>query len=362
MDINEFKNECRNAPRLNNLSKFFLSTASGTNGMPLLGEHTADTSLFLHDANVNLFYKFHKNLRGYFDKHFFASIPYVLEEECRMGSALLNYGISKAYKKNIPTRIYTLGTAEATMARTIAKLADGKIKTFSCSPTEENRTSFFLYGIPQHAKFFVGPFCDVDYTLFNSNSEYYDFKNGFDIIVEDTTFQMYSNNRYEQISFVKDKLVDDGIFIFVEKFRNKSAEEYMKREKQKDKLFKSRYFSPEQIELKKRDVLSVMNNFEVSLLDFCKSLKRIFKNAVIVWNSGNFYTILASNSQESLTELISNLIPPCIPSIFCYEQLPKVLFGLDEVRLEFRNPIKLLDKKSSLSEYINTNECLGVVK
>jgi len=103
------------------------------------------------------------------------------------------------------------------MARTIAKLADGKIRTFSCSPTEENRISFFSHGIPEHAKFFVGPFCDVDYTLFNSNPEYYDFKNGFDVIVEDTTFQMYSNNRYEQISFVKDKLVDDGVLIFVEK-------------------------------------------------------------------------------------------------------------------------------------------------
>lgn len=181
MDLNKFKTECCNAPRLKELAGFFSSTASGTNGMPLLGEYKADTSLFLQDVNVNMFHKIHESLRGYFDKHFFSSIPYILEEECRMGTALLKYGISKANTKNIPTKIYTLGTAEATMARTIAKLANGKIKTFSSSPTKENKISFYLHGIPEHAKFFVGPFCEVDYALFNSNPEYYDFKNGFDI-------------------------------------------------------------------------------------------------------------------------------------------------------------------------------------
>lgn len=161
---------------------------------------------------------------------------------------------------------------------------------------------------------------------------------------------MYSKNRYEQIYYVKDKLVEDGVFIFVEKFKIDSAEEYIKREWQKDILFKSNYFSTDQIESKKLDVLSVMNNFEVSLPDFIKSLSKIFKHSVMTWNSGNFYTIMASNSQRSLIELVSNLKPLCIPSIFCYENLPKILFGLDGVKVEFRVPTKLLNKEVAFRE------------
>lgn len=57
----------------------------------------------------------------------------------------------------------------------------------------------------------------------------------------------------------------------------------------------------------------------------------LFKHAVMTWNSGNFYIIMASNSQKSLKDLVSELIPPCIPSVFCYERLPKIIMGLDEI-------------------------------
>lgn len=331
MDLVKFKQECENAPRLKEMADFFSTTAAGIGGMPLLNECKVNNTLFQQDASVNLFYKVHENLRGQFDKHFFASIPYMLEEECRMGTALLSYGISKSIERDTYTKVYTLGTAEATMARTIAKLANGKIKTFSCSPTKENEQSFYSHGIPEHAKFFVGPFYKVDYSLFESNPKYYDFKDGFDVIVEDTTFQMYGKNRYEQIACVIDKLKDDGVFIFVEKFKNGSLDDYMRRESQKDKLFKSKYFSSDQIESKKLSVLSIMNNFEAHLTDFYGTLSKFFKNAVMTWNSGNFYIIMASNSQKSLKDLVSKLIPPCIPSAFCYESLPKIIMGLDDI-------------------------------
>jgi hypothetical protein len=95
-----------------------------------------------------------------------------------------------------------------------------------------------------------------------------------------------------------------------------------------------------------------------SLPNFCKSLRRIFKHAIMIWNSGNFYTIMASDSLRSLRELVSTLIPFYIPSIFCHE----TLFGLDGVRLEFRVPSKL-DKEIAFREEVsNIRSYLKVVK
>ena len=37
------------------------------------------------------FYLNHRKLQGQFDKHFYLSIPFILEEECRVGSALKDY-------------------------------------------------------------------------------------------------------------------------------------------------------------------------------------------------------------------------------------------------------------------------------
>lgn len=347
MDLIKFKQECADAPRLKEMSNFFSSTASGSTGMPLINQCKADTSLFSQDASVNLFHKVHEEIRidSNFNKHYFASIPYILEEYCRLGTALVIYGINKSHEQNRNTNIYTLGTTEATLARTIGKLANGAIKTFSDSPTKENKESFFSNGKLQNSKFFVGPFYQVNYDLFESNPEYHDFRNGFDIILEDTTFQMYSKNRYDQILSVKNKLVDDGVFIFIEKFNQKNIKEYIAREWQKDEIFKSKYFSTDQINSKKRSVLNIMDNLEVTLQEFCESVGKIFKHTVITWNSGNFYVVMASNSETSLAELLSNLIPPCIPPTFNYEVLPKKLIGLNGRDVKFRSPKKILNKK-----------------
>ena len=69
------------------------------------------------------------------------------------------------------------------------------------------------------------------------NSNLKQFNQGFDIIIEDTTFQMYSPNRSGQINHVKRPLNNDGIFIFTEK-HSSEHDEYQKREIQKDYSFK----------------------------------------------------------------------------------------------------------------------------
>jgi hypothetical protein len=89
----------------------------------------------------------------------------------------------------------------------------------------------------------------------NSRDDLAKFASGFNIIVEDTTFQMYSPIREEQVGFVVQSLKEDGIFIFVEKFRHADIHEYERRELQKDYGFKARYFSSSEVVAKEKDVI-----------------------------------------------------------------------------------------------------------
>ncbi|MEI9425300.1 hypothetical protein O7A70_29490 [Mesorhizobium sp. Cs1299R1N1] len=75
---------------------------------------------------------------GFFDQHYHSSIPYRLEEECRMAYAVLNY----ARRRGAALSLYSLGTAEGTMARTLSEFSDGQILSLSCSPNPENYKSF----------------------------------------------------------------------------------------------------------------------------------------------------------------------------------------------------------------------------
>lgn len=117
--------------------------------------------------------------------------------------------------------------------------------------------------------------------------------------------------------------------VFFEKMLYPSKIEYSRRERQKDRGFKSRYFTENEIDSKRETVRG-----QVTLGEFIEVLSGEFAAAVITWNSGNFYTIAASDSRENLTRLVQAMSPPAIPDEYLYETLPRPLFGLGE--LEFR--------------------------
>jgi hypothetical protein len=259
-DFSLFLQECDRAPRINELSEFFAETAAGRSGSPIK-QPQVDRRLLIGDELLDSFVNLHEKRRGPFDHHYHSSIPYRLEEECRLGHAILQYSSDRPE----PLSLYTLGTAEGTMARTIAELADGRIQTLSCSPNVENYQSFLAYGDPPHASFFVGPFHHLSRELIQTRPDLQQFTSGFDIILEDTTFQMYSPNRPDQIAFVAQHLKDDGLFVFFEKFLHPEPDEYRRREDQKDHGFKARFFRPEEIAAKRGAVLSIMNQNEVTI-------------------------------------------------------------------------------------------------
>ncbi|QXZ80789.1 class I SAM-dependent methyltransferase [Rhizobium sp. L51/94] len=317
----DFIVECDRAPRLNELSEFFSTTAAGQTGMPIRPPKL-DYRLFPLDSTFKRFSALHPLRQGPFDQHYLGSIPYRFEEECRMGCAILKY--ARARKGRL--KLYTLGTAEGTMARVIAELGNGRIDTLSCSPNVENLRSFYAYGVPPHATFFHGPFHHLTARKIQDDDELRAFTGGFDIIVEDTTFQMYSPNRFDQIRFVSQHLRKDGLFIFIEKFRHDDAEEYHRRERQKDHGFKARFFTPSDIRKKEETVLTRMNRNEVSLANIAKTLSRFFEHTFVTWNSGNFYSLVSSNSAKNLDLFLSKLCPAAIPGEYVYTDLPHRLY------------------------------------
>lgn len=312
-DYKQFLIECDQAPRLTKLADFFAGAAAGKSGMPLQ-KPVVDMRLLPSDKRMQSLVELHARRQGHFDQHYHSSIPYRLEEECRMAYALLQF--AQATTKGIS--IYSLGTAEGTMARTLCELGEGHITSLSCSPNKENYECFKAFGEPPFAEFFLGPFHHLTKDYLQNSERLQSFAKGFDFILEDTTFQMYSANRLQQIGFVAQHLKDDGILLLVEKFRAAEPADYFAREVQKDFGFKARYFSHDEIQKKAAHVLKTMHESEVTLSDMASAIHAHFKYCVVTWNSGNFYGLAASNCNINLGRYLSCLVGPAIPREYTY--------------------------------------------
>ncbi|SDN96026.1 class I SAM-dependent methyltransferase [Ensifer sp. YR511] len=326
-DLKAFLAECDLGPRIKELNGFFTATAAGQSGMPIR-RPVADMRVLPPGELLGRFVKLHAARQGFFDQHYLSSIPYRLEEECRMGHALLKY----AQRRGGPISLYSLGTAEGTMARTLSELSQGQIQTLSCSPNAENYNCFMAYGEPLHAHFFLGPFHRLTKDHLSSDARLATFAQGFDFILEDTTFQMYSPKRARQIEFVAQHLKEGGIFLFLEKFRAADEHDYKCREYQKDFGFKARYFTADEIERKANQVLKTMSNNEATLDEMAQAVAMHFKHCVVTWNSGNFYGLAASNSEENLRLYLSQMAEPAIPYEYVYETSPYLVLTSSTVK------------------------------
>jgi SAM-dependent methyltransferase len=316
-DFSEFYKECDQSPRLNQLAGFFAETAAGKNGMPRR-KPVVDMRLMPNDAILHQLVEIHARRQGFFDQHYHASIPYRLEEECRMAHALLRYSQTR------PNALlfYSLGTAEGTMARVISEMSGGKIQSLACSPNEENYKCFMAFGDPLGASFFVGPFHRLTREHLRSGENLAQFADGFDVILEDTTFQMYSPNRRAQVDFVAQNLKPGGIMLFIEKFRASDASDYQAREEQKNLGFKAHYFGTDEIARKTELVLNTMQECEVTLSGMADAIYARFSHCLVTWNSGNFYGLAASNDAENLGRFLTSMMQPAIPVEYVYEPKP----------------------------------------
>lgn len=313
LDIDQFNAECDKGARINAMADFFSSTAAGRSGMPAI-RPVADHRLMRQSDLMRQLTDLHVRRQGFFDLHYHASIPYRLEEELRMAYAIFKY----AMERPSPLSLYTMGAAEGTMARVLSELACGRIKSLSCSASEENLASFMAHGEPEHAHFFLGPFHHLTKARLAVDANLAVFGAGFDIVLEDTTFQMYSPNRADQIEFLSQHLVDDGILLLLEKFRCADEDDYIRRERQKDHGFKARYFSGEQLASKTATILGPMHKNEVTIREIANVLQTHFRHCLVTWNSGNFFGLAASNSWNNLVSYMSAMNSPAIPREYVY--------------------------------------------
>ncbi|NTH16691.1 class I SAM-dependent methyltransferase [Agrobacterium rhizogenes] len=323
----------RKAPRLNSFATFFEQTASGLGGAPDLGNPEPVMDLLSFDLACMTFWDTHRRLWGHFDSHYFASIPYRLEEECRLGAAIFSFAEKTWASRGRPATIYTLGAGAGTLTRALARLGDGRLKTLNCSPTDGNRVCFFARRGSEDAHFYHGPFFELDDERYAADETLQPFRDGYDVLLEDTTFQMYGRDRDNQTGFIAPRVRPNGVLVQVQKLAHGKTETYLERERQKDETFKSRFFTTSQIIEKKRGVLDTMFDFQVDLEASRSALRSYFRYAVITWNSGNFYTIVSSNSLNSLRDFVTSMVKPAIPPEFFYEQVPHILVN-DE-----KNPI-----------------------
>jgi SAM-dependent methyltransferase len=352
-----------NSPRTNRLAGNFESIANGKSGVPVRTplEDSDATDLFHGDACVNQFYEEMVPRFGVFGRHFISSVPYGLQEWARLGSAMTTFLSGIAQEENRATSMHSCGSAEGVIARTIAEVGKGNIYTLTNSSTPINKGEFERCGAPETAFFFSGPYFDLspevlgsiqgperqavngwgavsDQIVLRRPSEEAPFKNGFDIVFEDTCFQMHAPNRAEQIAWVARNLREDGLFICWEKCSLPGAEqEYLRRERIKDTEFKSLYFSQDQVAEKQATILNTMETGQVSLDALVDGISASFRHAAMIWNSGNFYILVASNDAGKLQKFCDGLIAPCIQPQFQHVGLPQTLLG-PNLNLSFRAP------------------------
>jgi hypothetical protein len=308
--------------------EYFSSIASGLENKPIK-DVQPDEHLFQGNNNLIKFSKCHFRLQGTFDRHYWASIPYSFEQECRLGVSLLRYASLNKTSHN-PLTLWCLGGAEGTLARSLSELGGGIINGFVNTGSSENRESFLAHGEPKYAHLYIGSYENVSSDLIGRFSNV--FLNGFDIIIEDTAFQMKNADRLSQIKTVLKNLKDDGILILTEKF---IGDDYDHWETIKDRDFKSHHFSAESMEAKHVNVLSKMIENQVSIDQISEIASSLFSAGLVFWNSGNFYSIALSNNAKNLTDFISLLPPPCIPTYFTRSKEIVPIFGIKEDQLTY---------------------------
>ncbi|MEZ5691337.1 MAG: hypothetical protein R3D71_06705 [Rickettsiales bacterium] len=336
IDFDDCKRRWREAPRLKGvMNNAFNRLAGGKEGVPPISAmKSIDLSLLKHDAALNEFAKSYIANTGHFRRHFTASIPYVLQQDINLGNAITEFVKEEEKKKSgEPVSVWTVGNSEGVLARTISYMSKGNVHTLTNNEAIENLRHFNRNKYDSD-HFHHAPFFEVT----SETLKELKLPEKFSAIHQSCTFQMFSSDRKEQVAYISKFLDNDGVYTAIEKCTT-SLDEYINREAQKDEKFKSRYFTKRQIEEKKGSVLQEMSRGMVPLEKLIKDTAYSFPHIAIVWNSGNFYTIVASKNPESVKRFCSHLMSPLIPKEFNYhKELPDKASGLKGVDLQFREP------------------------
>ena len=257
---------------------------------------------------------------GNFNQHIFTSIPTFYETQIVKGLALSNLidtlpnvtatGRTPDGQVNYFT-ILDIGGTEGTWAKALAK-NNPNIDVTVLDPLQSARDTFENGEYVSNARFEQKAFSylpeDAD-RFFKETGQapvrFQTFKSNFryNVVHESMAFQFIDSNRAEQIKFIKENvLAEDGILIIEEKFLN--TDSIYKANEQLKNEFKSQYYTQEQLNNKKLEVLLSMENNQVSVQEIEKILGENFANVQQYWDSGNFKGYIASDS-----DVVNQFVP-----------------------------------------------------
>ena len=310
ININEFRNKMYKSPRLNELFENFEKIANGIDQVPYKIPKI-DKSYLNKDDYLLHNYIFNKNL-GTFFKHGISSIPYLSEEILRVDVAIKKLAEEEGIKREAPLTYWETSSADGSRARTLAEYLNGLVVTLTDSPNMGNKVQFDLSPYHPYSYFYHGAFVDICPKFLAKQTYHAAFKNKFDIIWENTTFQMYGNDRLEQLAFLNQSLKEDGLIILLEKMNSKNSGEYNLMEMYKDD-FKSKFFDKNQIAKKKETILNTMEKGQVTKEELSNAASKIFKYGYIIWNTTNFYEFVFSNSKSKIEKFVSYLPDAYVP-------------------------------------------------
>jgi 2-polyprenyl-3-methyl-5-hydroxy-6-metoxy-1,4-benzoquinol methylase len=249
---------------------------------------------------------------GNFNQHIFTSIPTFYEAQIVKGQALINL-LNNAF----PTRIFSfeqglkdglfdfklldIGGTEGSWASTIASL-EPRIQVTVLDPNREAKNIFdknilvnkqFRNAAFTHIKDDFGKYFD------ETGISFYQEKREYDIVHESMALQFIDADRTGQIEFIKNEVLKpNGILFIEEKFLDNDtiyqANENLKNE------FKLQYYTEEQLQNKKFDVLLNMEGKQAAISDVEATLNKNFKHVVQYWDSGNFKGFVASDDEKVL--------------------------------------------------------------
>lgn len=314
-DFEDIRRRTLRGPRLNSLLDSFERIAAGVTHVPQSTPEAAP-DFVQRSAAYELHQRLFKKNIGTFFRHGCASIPYCIEQYARVDIALCNLAAVRRSDGGGPLTYWETSSADGTRARTLAEYARGDILTLTDSPNEANRRQFESLNSHPYSFFHCGSFVDITPEFLAQDAPHAAFRDHFDVIWENTTFQMYGRDRTDQIAYLKRVLKDGGLMLFFEKMNGADEAQYASGEHLKDSWFKSRYFTASDLALKRAEILQQMELCQVTLDEFVESAKVHFTSGALIWNCGNFYELVASDSPELLESFLAALPEPYVPAEF----------------------------------------------
>ncbi|KII29724.1 hypothetical protein [Pseudomonas fluorescens] len=299
------------------LAGHFHSLATGASQVPLQSLHSHLRSQ-IADPQMLDYHDLLIEGAGPLFSHFLASVPYILEELSRVGVALTRLSQASVREPGQTFSLFEVDAFDGSNGRALAGHSQGLIRSFTSSPNQANQIAFDRHADPALSRFFPQSVFKVSPAVLQS-PEYQDFGQGFDYIYEMAAFQFYSRDRERQIAHLQQFLKPGGLVFFLEKLNHAEPQEYLRRERVKDEVFKTRYFSAEEISWKRQQMLEQMQNGQVTLEELASALTARFKHVHLLWNSSNFCEFVASDDADQLERFLALLGPVVQPAGFCFE-------------------------------------------